>query len=724
MLKAINKLVNAIKRLNYRHYVSIGITLIFITLNVTVFPYAFGRIIESVKDLLNSIAYYFSQISGLDVNVEVTVTKFSKYPLKLPFNLPETWGEFVDWWNEFTKAFVTLENFSNYNKSLGNVAYWLSQGLLIAIPVISAAIMVNVLKSDESNNAYNVDTKPLRIYKKVLKAVYEPTRDWIKSYVNFIKENGIYKKLWLLIWAINFNVISIVIEFIAFYFYFVNEFNLIEIYGQVVKLFLDLSAAINFIPLIAWIIIGLIILGAVSKKIGYNRLRHNEAKNCGFINERPIVMLICGTMGTKKTTFITDMALSSDVLLRDKAFEKILEWDLKFPNFPWIELELALKREIDKHNVYNLATCRKYVKERKEKFLKRKSVKNVFGYDYKRYGYYSDDGLSEVDVFEAIEKYAQLYFIYVIQCSLIVSNYSIRIDTIKDDLGNFPLWNSDFFKRDSRLIEAYSRHSHILDFDAFRLGKKVIENNKYADFLEFGVYNITEIGKERGNALDLQEIKKKSDEANQKNDYFNNTLKLIRHRATVDNFPFIRIITDDQRAASWGADARELCDIVNIDECSNFDLTLPFFNFQDLVISWLLNKFEGSYYNHRYLRGDNTFKIYVYKQIVSALYKYRLKIYNTFGYYKLNLSVEKGTQDGAYKSKRYYLSVKKIYAKRFSTDCYNDIFTEKALRSSVGLADVPEYVGVKATLDELMQQNSFFFNDLLKIKNNDVDKKE
>ena len=232
---------------------------------------------------------------------------------------------------------------------------------------------------------------------------------------------------------------------------------------------------------------------------------------------------------------------------------------------------------------------------------------------------------------------------------------------------------------------------------------------------------MTEIGKERGNALDLQEMKKKTDEANQKNDHFNSTLKLIRHGATVDNYPFIKIITDEQRCASWGADARELCDIVNIDECSNFDLTLPGFHLRDLIIGSLLSKFESAYYNHRFLRGDNTLKMFLYKQIISSLYSYRLGIYNTFGYYKLNLAVEKGTQDGATKSKKYYLSTKKIYAKRFSTDCYNDIFTEKALRSTVGLADVPEYKGVKATLDELMQQNSYFFNELLKIKNNTVD---
>ena len=58
----------------------------------------------------------------------------------------------------------------------------------------------------------------------------------------------------------------------------------------------------------------------------------------------------------------------------------------------------------------------------------------------------------------------------------IISNYSIRTDNLIDDLGNFPQWNTDFFQKDSRLIDSFSRHSHIVDFDALRLGRKVIDD--------------------------------------------------------------------------------------------------------------------------------------------------------------------------------------------------------------------------------------------------------
>ena len=63
---------------------------------------------------------------------------------------------------------------------------------------------------------------------------------------------------------------------------------------------------------------------------------------------------------------------------------------------------------------------------------------------------------------------------------------------------------------------------------------------------------------------------------------------------------------------------------------------------------------------------------------------------------------------------------KKIYSKRFSTDCFSDFFTQKALRSPVGIDDLPEYKAEKATFDELNKQNSYFIRDLV---NGLIDKK-
>ena len=518
------------------------------------------------------------------------------------------------------------------------------------------------------------------------------------------------------------------------------SFDFLSLYKQVYKLAIDLSAAITFIPLWGWIIVAVIAFDKFRKKIAYATLNHYEMKNRGFINARPIVYMVCGTMGKKKTTAITDMALSQEAMLRDKAFEKILENDLKFPNFPWVNLENAIKREMGRHTVYNLATVRKYIRHLSACFYTARKSKSVyksikrhlkkrynlrydslcFGYDYERYGVTYDDKLKITDIWETAETYAQLYFIYVIQSSLIISNYSVRTDGVLSDIGNFPLWNEDFFRRDSRFAESYSRHAHIVDFDSLRLGRKVIEENINADSFEFGVVVITEVGKERGNSIELSEKKKKDETTNQKNDLFNSWLKMVRHSATVDNFPFVRVITDEQRPESWGADARDLCEIVHIRESGETRLAMPFFSLAELLYDWFFGKFTGLYYEYRYNRADNTLSMYLLKGLTAFIRKYYGGIYNRFGYCRLSVEVESGTQDGQAESNKYYLMSKKIYSKRFSTDCFSDFFTEKALRSPVGIDDLPEYSTEKATFDELSEQNSYFINDLLNgLKNND-----
>ena len=163
------------------------------------------------------------------------------------------------------------------------------------------------------------------------------------------------------------------------------------------------------------------------------------------------------------------MALSQEVMFRDKAFEKILENDLKFPAFPWCNLENELRRAMEYHEVYNLATIRQFIAKKAARWQKAQTRERLFGYDFERYGLTYNDKLKVVNVWEIVEIYAQLYFIYIIQSSLLIANYSVRVDGVLADLGNFPLWNADFFKRDSRLIDSYSRHAHILDFDSLRL---------------------------------------------------------------------------------------------------------------------------------------------------------------------------------------------------------------------------------------------------------------
>ena len=722
-------------KLNYRHYICILITFVSLLFAFFYFTNSYLRIYETLIDVFNSLKFYIKEIFEVNLNVNITINNFTSLPFKMPWNLPNSWEEFKILCNSYFSLLFTKTNFILYLKYLIILLNNLLKILIIILPFVLFYIIFKSQKKIINNN-YNLDSKLLIKFKKLEDKVLIPIKLWFLNFYIFLKKNNYYLKIWIFIWAYNFNFIAIFFEFIGYYLYFVCSFDFASIYIQILKLFMDLSIILDFLPLFVWFIIYYVIFDIFRKKIAYNLLNHYENKNKGFINSRSLIVMLNGTMGSKKTTCITDFALSTEVMFRDKAFEMILENDLKFPNFPFINLEINLKKLIKLHKIYNLATIKKYIEhlrflfeyslndDSQYRYFKRHLKKHfnyefnnfIFDYDYIKYGLHYNNGLYMEYLWDVLYDYARLYFVYVIESSLLVSNYSIRSDNIIQDLNNFPMWNNDFFKRDSRLLSAFSRHAHILDFDMLRLGKTIIQDNKKANAFDFGIINISEIGKERLNGLELQTIKKNVDETNQKNDLFNSFLKLIRHVSTIGNYPFVRFFTDDQRPDSLNADMRELCDLIYSDKCSEFKLTLPFFEFEDLIINFLLDKFKEKYLDHRFYRGDNTLAIYLLHNIISKINNYKVKIYNTFGYYNLDLAVQKGTRDEEIKKHNYYILVKKIYAKRFSTDCFNDYFMLKKLKSKIGINDLDSFKSEKATLEELLQENSYFFNELMKLK--------
>ena len=720
-------------RLDYRHVLCLFLTITFCFMTFYYFSGSITRLVESFRDLGLSCAYWFCSVFEIDFSFSVTVTGVSNFTPKI--FLPETWELFAEKWAMYWQVFATEDALFSYLEYLGNLLADLSKFLVLAMPLFLIVFLIIRRISKIQNNDYNADTKPLKLFKNFIEKPYLAVKNWVISFFSFVKEHKFYIVIWVIILAICFNVITILIEFFAFYFYFVFSFDVANLYIQVYKLIGDLYTPIKTLGVIGVSIIAYIVLDKIRRSIGLNSLNRFEDKNKDFIKNRPISMMIVGTMGKQKTTALTDMVLSVCVMHRDKALEKLIENDLKFPNFPWINLENVLKIAMDKHIVFNLATTRKFIrtlkgfyyiskdKPERKKYLKR-HIRRKFGfffenylfdYDYKKYGLTYDDKLKLVDIWEVIETYAQLYFIYVIESSFILSNYSIRTDNNIQSIGNFPLWDNDFFQTNSKEIDKLSRHAHILDFDSLRLGKKVIDKNNDFSF-EFGVVAITEIGKERGNKVENEGIKKRDDEANQKNDLFNDWLKMIRHSATVDNYPFVKVITDDQRATSWGADARELCDIVAIEEARETRLAMPFFAFGELFYYLVFNKFYDKYLNYRFNRGDNSLYMYLYKGVVSKVQHFYSGIYNQFGYHALDVQTESGTLDGAIVKDKYYIMNKKIYSKRFSTDCFSDFFSDKSVKAQLGLNDVPEYETEKASFEELKQQNSYFIRNLVGIK--------
>jgi hypothetical protein len=683
------------------------IALGFAALGWFVFSKSYLRLIESFVDFGKSVGYYFCEIFGISHNIVPTVGDYSNV-FGNSVDLPVDFDGFKCFALRYFKLLINKDNFMRWLWHIMGLIYNFLKVLLIIIPVIILFIIFVKVAYMRGNNKYNHDTIPLKVFKGVAKFTYQPIKLFVRGYVAFIRQHGWIYKCWVVLWILQLNLATIVVEAFAYYFYFVVSFDFGTLYIQFAKLFIDLQVLFTHFPWWTLVTAAVLLFCRFREKIALNTLRHFEANNCGFINELPIVSITCGSMGKKKTTMITDMALSQEVMFRQKAMDILQENDMKFPHFPWICFEKDIQKAMSDDVIYNLATVKEWVKGIADRFEESGDKAIIYGYDYRRYGLEYNDGLKVSCLFEVLETYAQAYFIYIISSSLIVSNYSIRTDATMIDEGNFPLWLTDFYSKNARP----SRHAKILDFDTLRLGKKVIENNPNIGSFEFGVVCISEVGKERGNNLELKEVKKGKDETNQKNDLFNSWLKMCRHSATVDNYPFIKVFTDEQRPESWGADCRDLAEIIHIISSSEQKLALPFYSMENAICEWLFNRFINLYYDFRFRRGDNTLLVHILKSITAFIWQHNEKIYNRFGYCVLNIEKERGTMKGKLALKKYYLCNYKIYRKRFASDCFADYFNDLAKRTNIGLADYREYATERATVDELKVQNSYFINAL------------
>ena len=687
---------------------SVFITVLSIALGLTIFYKSIARLGETWVELWSSLKYYFCEICGIGHSIHAGVTDNSEI-LEWGEVLPKTEDGFKLKTAIYFKLFFNGQNFKSFGTAVGMGVGGFARWLVLLLPLILLMIMLVKKAYSTPNVNHNQDSKPLKAFKWMANKTYQPIKRFVLDYLDYIRENCMWKISWIVIWIINLNIASIIVAFVAYYLYFAVTFKLTTLYGQFCNLILDLELVLKQLP---WFLTGTVswlIFNRMREDIGRQVLQHNEAKNCGFIRELPIVSMSCGSMGKKKTTQTTDMSMSQTVMFRQEAFKRLQKQDMKFPFFPWICFEKELQACMEYGRVYNLASIRTWVAQKRERYEKHGNADwQLYGYDVCRYGLYFDSALKSEYLFDVLETYAKLYFIYVIESSLLVANYSIREEDILYKSDNFPMRAYSFFNP----APEYTRFAHILDFDVLRLGKKVIANNPNAGSFEFGVVVITEIGKERANMLELKEMKKGADEANQKNDLFNAWLKMCRHSATVDNYPFIKVFVDEQRPESWGADARDLCDILTIVNSGKPKLALPFYTIEEMLCDWAFTKFIDMYYHFRHIRGDNTLFVYLLKCIVSKIWARNERIYNRFGYSVLSIEKERGTQDSKPEKKRYYLANYKIYRERFTTDCFSDYFNELAEKSGVGLMDYRAYASVKASVEELKLQNSYFIRDL------------
>ena len=730
---------NKIKH-NYRHAICMAITLICVGFGF-LFPNAIPRLAEAVRDFGVSVAYYFFEIFAPGNNsIKPTVLQMPSWiwaedrwePLRL---LPWTWEEFKVLWGKYWPVFFSWDNFLDFFDMLADVGYYGSRFALILIPIIALLIVwLNGYKNVHSTDR-NKKSSPLKIFEKFLFKVIYPIIGWCKDFVGFCKDHPTYHRIWLALWALYFNVVALAVAFLAYYFYFAISFDFLSLYTQILKLLDDLAPMVRFIPVVAWIGIGIGVYNHICRSMAFTRLYYAERCNRAFLAGRGVVTTIYGEMGIGKTQMVTSMALSAEIEQFDMAFEILLEKDMQFPNFPWQRFRDQLKKRIDNREIVDLPTCRAYVEKCKTYFdriseinvedyrrlrKKHKLMKNdyTFGYDYTHYPTTYNDELKITHLYEALEDYACAYLIFTVKTTLLFSNYSIRVDTILKDIGNMPYRDTDFFNRDPKYQEAYSHHAHIIDIDMLRLGKKMVKGNPKARRLSFGVFVITEIDKEFKNMQQLKETKIKEDETNQKNDLHDACLMMCRHAAVVSNKVFIRVICDLQRPEAWGAGGRELGEVIYISEKSDLEPALPL-----LSPYWFFNgffrsvrgKWEDFYTALITNRSDHTLFIYIVKNLISVINNHYDKVNGLFGTQTLSLEIQSGRMDGEVKQDKWRLIMKKDRSRRYKTACLEAVF-DSYEPNTMHIDDFIEYAGEVGTNEENQLQNSYFQNDIAKMK--------
>lgn len=721
------------------HLSYICIFLFFSLYIYTHFEYLINRYFISLKTNVLNVVYYFSKLSEFDFNRPIQVIE----QLNEINDLGN--GNYISndirvFVSDVKAKFILMFNKDFFLNFLMNLLKGISQMskymLLVFLLVLGVKMLISVYLDSERkvkkekvkySKDYDLkvyekyyeclsETKPLKIYKNIRDKIVYVIKYIINEFKTF-KAKRIYNVIVLFLLLFVTRIICIGLDLLGVIFILGADFNVLDVVGGFVSCLIDLSPILKEIPLWGYILIGYIVFDKLRMYFAIEKLRHYERYNKGFIKSTGVVNCINGAPGTKKMLTITDMSISTEEIFRTEAYSIIKNYSMMFPEFNFAYFEKVIMYKIRTGKIFNCYHIKKMVEDYENKFNKTKSKKYIFGYDYEKYPLYVNDKLTKKSLFEILKEYGQAYFVYSACTPLAVGNYPIRFDQSVTgiDKGYFPLWKYEYFKLD--YSKEYSLYSKRIDFDSMRIGKKMIKDNPNAHTLDFGVLTFTEFGKERGNFVENQSIKKDDVNCNQKNDLTSMYFKMVRHSATIGNKTFIKVFMDEQRASSLSSDFMQLCEYtLFIRETDNdWKTSLFMFWLEPMIMGYLVNMRNKVLYKFRNRCEQKTLLIHLVNKIGSLAYLYLLKRENKFDYLVQRFDVFQGTNtDKKLKEKRYYLSKKKIWSGRYSTDCYAKFFDEGFAHSRKGFIDLENYVSIHDDVESMKEMHSFFVEDLLR----------
>ena len=306
----------------YLYYVCAIITLGLIALGFFRFPNAIGRLVESCRDLGLSVAYTFCDLCGIETEITPTVNTLPDYtylhlgnlferakewvlslfgvtpsipdvptvpdvPAPIPpaepsvpapdVPLPSKWEIFKENWTLYWQAFVEPKNLLLYYYYL----LWYGSMLLTAVMII-VPLCFGIKKAFpklyfrpkiEPQEKVQDVTRPIKesVFLRCWHWFYFHTlfyigRFFVKLYC-FVKENEELWQFWALLLMLYFNVLTITIEFIAYYVYFAVAQDFSTLYQQMYKLVLDLKPFWQNVSVVGWAVVVWVILAKKAETV-------------------------------------------------------------------------------------------------------------------------------------------------------------------------------------------------------------------------------------------------------------------------------------------------------------------------------------------------------------------------------------------------------------------------------------------------------------------------
>lgn len=707
-----------------RLYILLSILFSSLLLTFTVFDGSVLRLISAAEDLITSLLYWFFFCYGELLRLLFRIKVPSINPLFLKF--PRV--AFEDMLNvDLVGLSARLDRAVNafgymlpeYNEWLYNVLFY---GLLmftnLGLCFFLLGFLCFRLMFSANGRPVGYVSKPARIYLNLTEKIIKPLKAFLIDLFTYAHEHTKITYWIFTIWLVNINVLTIGVELFSFYYYFICTWDLTAFLLIFAYIGLDAAVLLFSLPLLYWMVVGGRIYYRVCEEQGLDNLKHMEAMNCGYLKTLDVVCLIVGEPGTGKTTLLVDMFLSWINIFKDENLKTIFKYELYFPSFPWSSFREDLFLRIKSRELNKIPLVEDYVDLVMDFYEITGHNGFIYGYRDDLYKTTVNAGNREISLRDALKEYGNAFMLYTNE-NLGISNLPIRMDGNFDDSKYFKKWNGNFFEK-----KKVSRLTHILNQDMLRHGVKMDPNSKEIGVLGPSIIGWTEISKDLGNQITNSGYKADALTCNPKNEKSIHSFMFARHiKALIDNFPYIRFITDDQRAANVAASAVGLMCVINISGKSEMKIALPGFGWYLDLEGFIVGQFNKLSLKRENVRGDVTLSWILIKQSVSSFSLPAQRMRSCFGYEELTLlrqagnafSGNEGAQNTAGQATEhiYYKMYWKNYSDRFISDSHASAYAEAQKRCPIGIDDIPCYKDLRMSSEEIKYQRSRLGTELI-----------